>query len=351
METIERDYSPKGVKFYYVYKALAHPEYDGYVTPYSLEERLMHLKEAERRLGSRITWLADNMDNSLKHAMGGMPNSEVIVDPSGRVVRSRVWSDPDALRKDLAGLVGPVANPTRVEDLNMPTQPPPATVAKGVVPRVEIAGVMQALRIEPEKSDKPHYVKLRAEVEPKFFEAGASRLYIGFHLDPLYRVHWNNLVEPLSFEIQSPDGVTITPSRAQGPKVGVDADADPREFLLDIKAEKRDQPLRLTVRYYGCDDDDTFCIKIEQGYTVRLERDPDGGGAPGRWVPPRSAMMDRIMQFDKDGDGRISRDEVPARLRNGMFDRMDGDGDGYLTRPELEAAVEQMRKMRGAGPR
>ena len=52
METIYRDYEPKGVKFRYIYKALEHPELDGYVQPFSLEERLMHVKEAGRRLGS-----------------------------------------------------------------------------------------------------------------------------------------------------------------------------------------------------------------------------------------------------------------------------------------------------------
>ncbi len=57
LETVERDYAPQGVRFYYVYKALAHPEYNGYVAPYTLEDRLMHVAEAERTLGSRIPWL------------------------------------------------------------------------------------------------------------------------------------------------------------------------------------------------------------------------------------------------------------------------------------------------------
>jgi hypothetical protein len=35
LEAIERDYSDRGVKFYYIYKALAHPENNGYVTPFT----------------------------------------------------------------------------------------------------------------------------------------------------------------------------------------------------------------------------------------------------------------------------------------------------------------------------
>ena len=72
METLERDYTPEGVQFFYLYKQLAHPELDHYVDPYTLEERLMHVAQAERQLGSRIPWLADAMTNELKHALGDM---------------------------------------------------------------------------------------------------------------------------------------------------------------------------------------------------------------------------------------------------------------------------------------
>ena len=50
-----RDYAPKGVKFYYIYKTLAHPENDGYIQPFTLKERLMHVKVAQQTLGSDIT--------------------------------------------------------------------------------------------------------------------------------------------------------------------------------------------------------------------------------------------------------------------------------------------------------
>ena len=82
---MERDYSPKGVHFYYLYKALAHPEHNLYVKPFSMDERLMHVREAERTLGSRIPWLADTMSNAVKHALGGVPNADLIFDPEGRI--------------------------------------------------------------------------------------------------------------------------------------------------------------------------------------------------------------------------------------------------------------------------
>ena len=122
METVERDYTPKGVQFYYLYKQLAHPELSNYIEPFTLDERLMHVKQAEVQLGSRIPWITDGMTNELKHALGDMSNAEFIVDPEGRVLERRAWSDPKALRRDLERLIRPVETPTQVSDLDMVTQ-------------------------------------------------------------------------------------------------------------------------------------------------------------------------------------------------------------------------------------
>ena len=43
VEAVSRDYASKGVKFFYVYRALAHPENNGFVKPFSINERLMHV--------------------------------------------------------------------------------------------------------------------------------------------------------------------------------------------------------------------------------------------------------------------------------------------------------------------
>ena len=89
METVERDFSGKGVQFFYVYKSLAHPEYNNYVTPYTLEERLMHVREAERVIGSRFRWICDGMSNEFKKAMGRAPNAEFVIDPDGATWKAR----------------------------------------------------------------------------------------------------------------------------------------------------------------------------------------------------------------------------------------------------------------------
>jgi len=336
-----RDYTPKGVKFYYVYKSLAHPELHGYVRPVSFDERLMHAQEAQRRIPTQAEWLVDGMDNAIKHAFGDAPNSEFIIDDEGVIVRRRGWSRPDELRADLEKLVGPVEEPTRVEDLDVRFEPPEPVAAQGVVERPELPSGLQPIRSEPiaNPDGLPFYVKLRAEATSDFFRQGAGRLYLGFHLDPLYGVHWNNEVDPVRFEIEAPEGLDISPRTAEGPQPEEPSDVDPREFVLDLalagyevaeqaeaeaetEAEQaeatasqngeengtddesdtnrseddgedeaeRERPSRIeipadlqtfevAVHYFGCNDEEGFCIPVTQRYRVTLEPDRDGGRA------------------------------------------------------------------------
>ena len=108
------------MQFFYIYKPLAHPELDNYVSPFSIEERLMHVAEAKRRLGTSVSWLADTMDNAYHEMVGKTPNSEFVLDADGNIVARRAWSDPEALRADMERLVGAVEKPTAVADLDLP---------------------------------------------------------------------------------------------------------------------------------------------------------------------------------------------------------------------------------------
>jgi hypothetical protein len=281
METVKLDYAPKGVNFFYIYKPLAHPEYQNYISPINIQERLMHVTEAKRRLGSSITWLADNMDNEYHNASGQTPNSEIVVNPDGIVEVARSWSDPEALRKDLVRLVGDVDNETQISDLNLPTQPMIPTVAKGVVPRVKKTVQFQPMESEAiqETSRVPFYTKLRVEGTDELFTTGKGTMYVGFHLDPLYRVHWNNEAPPMQFEISTPEGVSITPSKITGPSPEVAADADPREFLLEVDAMEAGREVDLQVKYYACDDALTYCVPVTQDYRVTLARDTSHGAS------------------------------------------------------------------------
>ncbi|MDP6444821.1 MAG: hypothetical protein QGG36_31065 [Pirellulaceae bacterium] len=317
MESIHRDYAPQGVKFFYIYKHLQHPGYDGYVQPVSLAERLKHVAEAQRRLDTKIGWIVDAMDNQLKHALGNQPNSEFVVDPAGKIVRTRSWSDPTKLRKDLAELVGPVENPTTTADLNRKWTPVVEVAQRGVLNRIDRREMkLGPVLIKPEESDgsQPFYVKLRAEADKYVVYRGSGKLYLGFHLDPIYRVHWNNLTKPLRIEVESPDGTTLTLLKRNSPtddkdpadtaideakadsqrllaeavQVKAESDADPREFLFEVKGDKTDKPIRVTVSYFACNDEEGWCKAIEQSWLVSLRRDPDAGSASqGRSRGPR----------------------------------------------------------------
>src|SRR5829696_732948 len=182
LEAVYRDYGPKGVKFFFVYKALAHPERDAIVQPVTLEERLTHAREATKRLGNTIPFLVDAIDNRLKHALGDRNNSEFIVGPDGKVVRKRTWSDPEQVRKDLEELVGKADKVTTPEDVVLRVEPPAKEPApKGVVAKVSRSG-MTALVSEPavEKDGKPFYAKLRAEADAAVVSDGKGKLYLGF---------------------------------------------------------------------------------------------------------------------------------------------------------------------------
>ena len=85
------------MQFYYVYKTVQHPLVNNFVAPYSLKERLMHVAEVKRRARTKIPWICDTMTNDVVRAFGA-PNGEYVIDPEGKIVRKRFWSNPRTLR-------------------------------------------------------------------------------------------------------------------------------------------------------------------------------------------------------------------------------------------------------------
>ena len=187
IEAVAHDYMPRGVQFYFLYKALAHPENNGYVKPYTLEERLMHVRDAKRKLDTRVPWLCDTMANDVKHALGNAPNSEFLFSPEGKIIYLKSWSNAADLREALIKHIGPVDKPTRISDLKLKTDfTPIGTIAKGVVPRVSVPSRMVPVKVKPKPSNDPFYAKLRVEVEQSVLAGNGGKMYIGFHIDPIY---------------------------------------------------------------------------------------------------------------------------------------------------------------------
>ncbi|MFO0902362.1 MAG: redoxin domain-containing protein [Pirellulales bacterium] len=344
LEAVYRDYQSRGVRFYFVYRAVAHPELRGsYLQTFTLEERVAHVRQATKQLGTTIPFLVDAMDNRLKHALGGRANCEYLIDPDGKVVRKRMWSDPRAVRQDLETLVGKVERPTSPQDLKLPEPTPLSDAApRGFVDRVARAGMWPLVSTpQIETGGPPFYAKLRAEADLGVIDKGRGKLYIGFHLDPLYQVHWNRLTDPVQFEIELPKGVAFSTTSGKAARLDVENDCDPREFLLDVSAWPADLPIKLKVAYAACSDKD--CHVVTQTYVLRRERDIDGGrAAPAgfRGAMKPEALVKMLLEGDTNGDGQLKRDEVPSLIRNSFADH-DRNGDGVLSTEELRALAEE----------
>ena len=351
LEAVYRDYGPRGVKFYFIYKSLAHPELAGnYVQPFTLKERLAHARQAEKQLGASIPWLVDAMDNRLKHALGDRPNSEFILDPKGRIVRKRAWSHPGLVRKDLEALVGKVDKITREEDVKLKLELPVKSAApRGVVPRLTRSR-MQPLVSQPQIMAKgqPFYAKLRAEADADLISEGEGKLYLGFHLDPFLHAHWNNLTEPLRFELEVPEGAKVEKKGYEAPKGKAASDADPREFLVDVAAWPEGKPLKLTVTYYACVGTES-CHAVRQSYVLHRRRDKDGGGARGEgagfWSAEELAKM--LLERTKV-PGKATEAEVIGLLRP-HFKYFDTNKDGFLDAEELKLVAKWLNEHHAPG--
>ncbi len=347
LEAVSRDYGPKNVRFYFIYKSLAHPERDGIVQPVTQEERLVHAREASKRLGNTIPYLVDAIDNRLKHALGDRNNSEFIVDPDGKIVRKRTWSDPEAVRRDLEELVGKVDKVTKREDLVLTVEKAPADPApKGVHPKIARVG-MTAILARPhiEPAGAPFYAKLRAEAESSTIDEGKGKLYLGFHLDPFLHAHWNNLRKPLRFELDLPEEVMLSTRVGEAPESKVGTDIDPREFQLDVAAWPANKAIRLTVTYAACTDQ--TCHEVRQVYELRRERDRDGGRAVSAGFGSRTPAerLKRLLEGDKNQDGKLSKDELPPEWQS-RFTECDVNKDGILDREEIQKMAERPAERR-----
>ena len=307
-----RDYGPKGVKFFFIYKTLAHPELAGnYVQPFTLDERLAHARQAEKQLGATIPWLVDAMDNRLKHALGDRPNSEFIIDPKGKIVRKRAWSHPLQVRKDLEELVGKVEKITREEDIKLNIQLPlkDGRAARRRRPRFSARGC-RPIEMEPVIDPKgpPFYAKLRVEADADLLNDGKGKLYLGFHLDPFHQAHWNNLNPPLQYKLELPEGAKIAKSSGEAAKVAAASDTDPREFLLDVENWPDDKPIKLTVTYSACVGE-----SLPRGSAGICPASPTrqgrrrGAGA-GFW--DAEEFTRQMLARDKNGDGKLDKTEV-----------------------------------------
>jgi hypothetical protein len=279
--------------------------------------------------------------------MGGAPNGEYILDPSGKLIRKRFWSNPNTLRADLVELVGEVENPTQVSDIKVEFAVEPRTIASGVLQPLELPAGLVPVVTEPVKEDEtPFYVKLRAEASQELVGAGKGRgkLYLGVYLDPIYKVHWNNEAGRVQVKITTNDGILLSETLLDSPEVKEPADIDPRQFLIDLSARNLDDPLEITVNYIACDDAETFCMPVTQKYRVTLAANRSAGSRPGVFMPE---MFANVADFDTNKDGRITKDELPVGQTTLYLGHLDRNFDDVIDEREIQVFFKMINDGRG----
>ncbi len=347
IEAAALDYTGKGVKFFYIYRYLTHPENNNYIQPFILRERVRQSRIAADLLHTRISWLCDGMDNQAAKALEYDNNNLFIFNKEGVEEYSGMSDDEADFRKALTKLAGTPETRTPTDSIAGPDIKPVFIRKSTVAPRVSIRpnqDTFRPLQITPINSRFPFYVKLRIEANEDLRTTGNGRIYLGFHIDPIYKVEWNNLGAAINYAIKVPRGSAISPSINEAKKVTSQAtDSDPREFLLEARKWMPANPISITVNYSVHSPSSKRNYDISQHYIVYLEHDPFAGEVFGRQLPvpiPPGAIdkgseryNNLLRDLDIDRDGKVSRDEAPYHLlRN--WNAIDANHDGYMDASE-----------------
>jgi predicted outer membrane repeat protein len=349
IETAAWAYDSGDVRFFYIYRHLSHPENNGYLQPFHIVERARQAQLAGKLMGTRIPWLLDTMDNQAAKALGheGDNNSIFIYSSDGRQQFSGTITDTSAFRKALENLAG------APEITTQPHRPLPAELQPihlkpaEVVNRIKFNPAKDSflpLKISPQKSKSPYYVKLRAEANNALLKNGSGKVYLGFHIDPIYNMEWNNKKDPLKYTVSTPKGV-LAPSVKRAPRItGQPTDSEPREFILDARQLDLSKPLSIKIVYYVSSPHRRKREKVSQSYLVHLKPDPYAGQAYRRQIPygnssaptqsvPITDIHPDLLKYEANGDGRLSRKELSGTLYM-KFPDIDTNGDGYLSDEE-----------------
>ena len=87
-------YAEYGVSFVFVYTREAHPgERYGHLT--SIEQKLRHARHMVERDSLARPMLVDDLEGTLHHAYGRLPNMTYVIGGGGRVLYRASWTDAD----------------------------------------------------------------------------------------------------------------------------------------------------------------------------------------------------------------------------------------------------------------
>jgi len=289
IEAAALDYAPKGVNFFYIYRYLAHPGNNGYIQPFILGERMRQTSDAANLLHTQVPWLCDAMDNHAARALERNGSNLVVVNRDGLEEYTGHIEDDRALRAALGKLAGETATPTTPHSIVPPDIKPVAMPKANVAKRIKTDPSREKflpLRAVVLGSHSPFYVKMRVEASEGLLKTGSGRMILGFHIDPLYKLEWNNMGKTVAYAMKVPSGTAISPSISEAERVSLQAtDSDPREFLLEARKWKVDEPVGITVDYSVRSFVSNRKHEVSQRYIIHLDPDRFGGVVMGRQIP------------------------------------------------------------------
>ena len=301
LEQLAREFRSRPVEFHYVHPRTTHAEVRRLTEAYTLKERLSLGAAMARELGGEIPWLMSGPGPAAAREWKvHQPNFELVVAPTGELLRAREWSDPAELRTDLAELIPPATEgtpPAGLEGKDATGDPGEAAPGKRPQRRSDVKAsrgfdpvplekplYMPRLKVEPVVADPEgkYPLKLRAEAQRPLLKGKPGKWFLRFNVDPLYELTWpENDAErrPVVVIVES---VGATPRRLAryelapppGPQPGAPLGwrAHPLESLAEAPVAQSSIQLRLTATLSDAQGEP---VEIEQTWLVRFEELPD----------------------------------------------------------------------------
>ena len=91
------EYAEHDGQFLFVYTREAHPS-DRYPGHTSFEQKKSVASEMAKQLGFARPMLVDDLEGTVHHAYGRLPNMTYIVNPGGTIIYRAAWTDPRTIR-------------------------------------------------------------------------------------------------------------------------------------------------------------------------------------------------------------------------------------------------------------
>lgn len=95
-----KEFAEHGVRFLFVYTREAHPG-ETYPCHKSVEQKISHARDMVRYWKIERAMLVDDLEGTLHHAYGRLPNMTYIVNAAGNILYRANWTDPRSIRMAL----------------------------------------------------------------------------------------------------------------------------------------------------------------------------------------------------------------------------------------------------------